>query len=80
MVMQLYGQKSLKASHHLTKFFSHKHCGSGDSWSGDLAKPHGQRVMRLYWQEPINVSYHSKLYSAFSLSPGLSRPCDQRVM
>ena len=49
-------------SHHLVKFGGHWHCGSWDngfSLSRDLARPCDQRIMWIYWEESIKVSYLS---------------------
>ena len=51
-------------------FGGYKHCGSGDIMilrlSRDVTKPREQMVMRLFWQEPIKVSYHSAKSGGFS--------------
>ena len=49
-------------SHHLVKFGGHWHGGSWDngfSLSRDLARPSDQRIMWIYWEESIKVSYLS---------------------
>ena len=45
----------------------------------DLARPHDQRAMRLYSQEPVKCQVWW-LQARFSLSRDIARPFDQRVI
>ena len=57
--------------YHLAKFSSHKHSDSRDeviSLSRDLARPSNKRVMWLFGQELIKLSYHPTISGGHRLS------------
>ena len=58
--------KSLKRSHHLAKFCSHRHCGCGDvfSLSRDLTKPQLYGHLTL-WVKVVKVSHHHAKFCGF---------------